>query len=301
MKGFLSSTMESFLRIFSISLVNFVRNSVVNVTAVSIMLLVSLVISFFLIVALNINKAIEIVENKADVSIFLKDTASPSEVHALQEQLKTHPDVDQEQLRYVTKEEALEIFRGRKTGIDIAPEDNPLPASFEIKAHDAKKLSGIVEAIEQSPAIESNGIRFNKDAVEKILYWAAVLRNLGLGMILFLVLISFMVIINTIRLAIYTRKEEIEIMKLVGATDWFIRWPFIVELSYAGIIASVISLVIFFILFPTVTAQLATILKVPPVDVTPRFLLLFSLMQLTWGACLGAFSSYFATRTHLKI
>ncbi|MEI6221417.1 MAG: permease-like cell division protein FtsX [bacterium] len=291
--------MPNFLRVFKFAFINFLRNSSVNITAISIMLLVSLSISLFSLVWINVNQAIITIEQKADVSVFLKDTASPASVAQLQKILQDNPDV--RQAEYVSKEKALEIFRGRKTGIEVTAEDNPLPASFEIKAFEAVKLTTIIESIRDNQAIESNGIKFNKDAVEKILYWASVLRNLGLGMIAFLVLISFMVILSTVRLAVFTRKEEIEIMKLVGATDWFIRWPFILELSYAGVIASTISLLIFFAVIQAANAQLSIILKVPLVDLSPVMLVKFIAFQLLWGAFLGALSSYIATRAHLKV
>lgn len=291
--------MNTIFRVFRIAFINFSRNSSVNLTAISIMLLVSLSISFFIMVGLNINQAISMVEQKADISIFLKDTANPAEVASLQKTLQEIPTV--KSVEYISKEQALEIFRGRKTGIEISPEDNPLPASFEVKAFDVTQLNAVVESIKDVPAIESNGIKFNKEAIEKIIYWTSVLRNLGIAMIGFLVVISFMVIVSTIRLAVFSRKDEIEIMKLVGATDWFIRWPFIFEIAYAGIIASLISLVLFFLLFATINTQLSIIMKIPMVEITTAFVVQFIVFQIAWGALLGAFSSYVATHAHLKV
>ena len=293
--------MHNLLRVLKISAVNFTRNSWVNITAILIMFLVAVSTTLFIVVGINLNQTISDIESKADVSIYLRDSAGPDEITRLQNLLQQHPAVKQDGIRFISKEEALAIFSGRNTGIDVAPNDNPLPASFEVKSNDPAQLTAIIEAVKDNPAIEKNGIKFNKEAIEKIMYWAQVLRTLGITLISFLACISFLVILNTIKLALYTRKEEIEIMKLVGATDWFIRWPFIFESALSGVVASSLSIIVFLLGSSLLNTQLAVLFRITPVLFSWDFLIQVCVGELVAGALFGAFSSYVGTKSFLRV
>ncbi len=293
--------MTTLFRVLKISAVNFIRNSWVNVTAILIMFLVAMSVTLFSLVGISLNQTIRDIEGKADVSVFLKDGLSSDAIAKFQQEIASNLAVGKDGVHFVSKEEALAIFSGKNTGIEIAPEDNPLPASFEIKATNPVLLADVVTSMKNNPAIEVNGIKFNKEAIEKISYWANVLRNVGLSLIAVLCLISFFVILNTIRLALYSRKEEIEIMKLVGATDWFIRWPFIFESAYSGMVAGLLSGVVFLISFEFINAQLATLFRIQPLALDITFLLQVFCGQLLIGALFGAFSSFIGTRNFLKV
>jgi cell division transport system permease protein len=293
--------MHNLFRVLKISAINFIRNSWVNITAILIMFLVAVSTTLFVVVGMNLNQTISDIESKADVSIYLRDGSSPDEITRLQNLLQQQPAVKQDGIRFISKEEALTIFSGRNTGIEVAPNDNPLPASFEVKSNDPAQLSAIVEAVKDNTAIEKNGIKFNKEAIEKIMYWAQVLRTLGLTLISFLACISFLVILNTIKLALYTRKEEIEIMKLVGATDWFIRWPFIFESALSGFVASSLSVLVFLLGSSLLNSQLAVLFRITPVFFSWEFLLQVCVGQIVAGTLFGAFSSFVGTKGFLRV
>ena len=148
------------------------------------------------------------------------------------------------QSTYINKDQALAELKSRPEG----PEHHrpgrlqPVPANFRLKPTDVEKAPQIVAALKDQPAVDSEqGISYGKETADKLLSVARFIQWAGLGLITILLVASILLIGNTIRLSIFARRREVEVMKLVGATNWFIRWPFVIEGIVCGLMGAVLS------------------------------------------------------------
>ncbi len=194
----------------------------------------------------------EQVRSQLNVQYALYEDATMAEVHALEKQIAAIPNVDS--VNYISKREALDTLRGELKDKSIVEElhTNPLPASLEVKANDPANLPGIRAAIMPTGAngkpqpissIISNEFDRQQDS-GKIEQVTSALKIVLTVMTALLILASLMLVGNTIRLSIYTRRREVEVMRLVGATRWFIRWPFMIEGVVVGFVGGLVAILI---------------------------------------------------------
>lgn len=218
------------------------RNYFMTVAAMVTVFLSMFVLGVVLVFVYNINAVLKDVEQKVEITVYLKDSVTSSEVEALQKQILAMPEVKDSQ--FVSKEEALKRL---KEDLKDHPElfeglaKNPLPASFEISLKDPQQASVVATRFNGKPMVEE--VRYGKELAERIFRVTSVIRNISLVFIILLGGVSILLISNTIRLSIYARRREVEIMKLVGATNWFIRWPFVIEGLAVGLVGAVLALI----------------------------------------------------------
>jgi cell division transport system permease protein len=194
----------------------------------------------------------EQVRSQLDVQVALYDDATAAEIHALRRKLEAVPHVSE--VTYISKAEALATLRSELKDKSIVEQlhTNPLPASFEIKADDASNLPGIRTAIVPtgpsgepqpiSPIV--NNLFDRQQATQQIEQVTSALKIVLTVITALLIIASLMLVGNTIRLSIYTRRREVEVMRLVGATRWFIRWPFMIEGVVVGFAGGLIAILI---------------------------------------------------------
>jgi cell division transport system permease protein len=300
-------------RIIEVGSRNLLRNAWLSTAATAVMTitLVIVVVSFVSNVALT--STIKGVTDKIDFSIFLKSDVTKDQVQSFENSLKTDPNVIS--VSFLTKEQAVAAFREEhKTdkqlleGLDIT--GNTLPPSLQVKARDPKKLDPIIAIVAQpqnkvllDPTAKPTYTGKKKSAIDNIVRISNFFKTFGLAASVIFVIISTLIIFNTIRMAVFTRRDEIEIMKLVGATKWFIRGPFIFEAALYGIIAAGITLVLSY----TAILSGAPILSSYGVDVTSVINLfqhqapLVILAVMLIGIAIGAFSSLLALSRYLKL
>ncbi len=192
------------------------------------------------------------IRSELNIQVGLFDDATPAETAALKTDLVGIPHV--ETVTYISKAEALKTLRGELKDKSIVEQlnSNPLPASFEVKADDAGNLPGIREAIMPtgpngkpqpiSPIV--NNIFDRQQASQQIEEVTSALKIVLTVMTALLIAASLMLVGNTIRLSIYTRRREVEVMRLVGATRWFIRWPFMIEGVVVGFVGGLVAILI---------------------------------------------------------
>jgi len=277
------------------------RNGWLSIAAISVMYLVFLSVNIFILFGNSFNTAISSIEDKVDFTVFFLPDASEAAILALRDDLLTNPLV--KETHYVSKDDAYEIYRSEKPEIEgaIVEYGNPFSASLDIKTTDPNQLEGVAETLENNPLIKK--IKYSKQTVDAINRGTRILRSVGVFLIGFLVVIAFLVTLNTVRLAIYNRGREIEIMKLVGATNWFIRWPFILEAVFDGLLAGLLAtLTVYFAFdkFSTQLVDLSYLLKIPPPVFGIEQAFMLAVYQLGAGAILGAVSSIMAVRRHLR-
>ncbi|MBI2263376.1 ABC transporter permease [Candidatus Berkelbacteria bacterium] len=296
-------------RIFKLGLVNFWRNRWLSLMAIIMMTITLFTISVFLILNSVVETTVGKVKEKIDLTINFKEEATDEQINELKSLLELRSDV--KQIEYISKQRALEIWQQSKVKERIkslvTPEDNPLPRSLQIKATDPTQLEEIAAflgAEKYSHLISTISYQQNQAVIKRLLNILTFSRQFGLLISLTFMALSVFVIINTIRLAIFTRREEIEIMKLVGATDTFTRAPFVVEGMFYGLFAAIFAFLTILGLVRLVTPQAVRYLG--DIGFSARSFLgahLFEtfLIQLLLGLVLGAAASYFSVKKYLKV
>ncbi len=230
---------------------NFMRNAWLSTAATAVMTVTLAIVLFSFVSNAALTSTIKNVTDKIDVSVFLKDTVTLDQINTFKAKLASDDNVDS--VHYTSKSDALAEYRKQHTDDKrlleaISETDNPLPASLQIKAKDPKKLDSIIAVVNQpvnkdllDPTAPPTYTGDRKATIDRIVRISSFFKMAGLVMSVVFLVISTLIIFNTIRMAIFTRRDEIEIMKLVGATKWFIRGPFLFEAALYGIIAAIIA------------------------------------------------------------
>lgn len=300
-------------RIIRTGLVYFVRNAWLAVAAMATMIITLSIILFSIIVNATFSNQVEQITNKIDISVYLKDDTTPEQAKAFVSNLQNLPNV--ENVLYLDKAAALRAFIQQNANneqlLAAANEtDNPIPATVKIKPKDLNHMDQIRNYVLQpewqkiqSDPISDNGER--RTTIDKITHATNILRRAGVIAVAVFALISVLIIFNTIQMAIFNRRDELQIMRLLGATTWYIRGPFVVETVVYGFISAIVSILLINGLFITASNSLqATSLGLLDISYSQLFFQQYYwqllLMQLTLGILIGAASSVIATQRYLK-
>lgn len=303
------ATAYSFWRIIKAGWINFRRHQFLSLGATGVMALALLMISGLIVFNFLSSTVVSTLDEKVDVSVYFQDEAKEDQILRIKNNLEGLDTV--KSVTYISREKALEDFKGRHQKDALIQESiaeldyNPLQASLNVKARDFNQYASIVQFLENNPlksAIEKINFYENEAAINRIRGISHGLTAGGLGISLFLAAIAVLVTFNTIRLTIYNKKEEIEIMKLVGASNWHVRGPFLAEGAFYGLLAAIITLAVF---YPVVSFLSPKILSFAPnLDLQGYFTSYLGQMLLIVigsGLALGIFSSAIAIRKHLKV
>jgi len=301
--------MSSLLRIVKYGFQNFWRNKALSFVAVTIMTFTLLTITMFvilnLLVIFNINK----VKDRIDLTVYFKDDVTDQAIFDLQKNLANLPAV--KEVTYVSKEDALKRWQQQFNDNDslkgiVSQAYNPLPRSLEVSPQDPSQLPQIENIIHQDVyalMIADTSYTRNKDIVNRLLSLLQFIKRSGLAIGLFFILISFLVIFNTIRLTIFTKRDEIEVMKLVGAAKGFIRGPFVVEGVLYGLFGSIFSLLIIYFgvyfLSPYVSPYFG--LETDLFSYLVKYIPVIVAFQFGVATIIGTICSQFAMWRHLRI
>ena len=300
-------------RIVKTGAINFIRNAWLSAAAIAVMVITLSIILFSFIARATFNNTIAQINDKINISVYLKDNLTVQQRADLIKEVKQNSDV--QAVSYVSKDEALSRYRDQNKSntnllMAISQTDNPLPASLDIKPKDPNQLTSLKNLLDrddiqklQSAPTSYSGDR--KEAIDKITHATNFFQQAGLVGIIIFALISMLIIFNTIRMAIFNRREELGIMRLLGASSWFIRGPFVVETMIYGLVAAVLSVLICSSLFSlsSTTFEASTLglldIKFASNYFTSHYWFIL-LTQIAIGIIIGAVSSYSATRRYLK-
>jgi cell division transport system permease protein len=301
------------LRITKTGLRNFIRNAWLSTAATAVMTVTLSLVAISYIANQALTSTIQGIENKIDVSVFLSDSDTPTQINAFKAQLLQQPNV--QSVGFISKDDALKQYEQENAGNPklleaVSVADNPLPASLNIQAKNPNNLQPIVNYIDQpantsllstsGTAVSYSGSR--KDTIDKIVKTSNFLKGVGLVASVIFIVISTLIIFNTIRMAIFTRREEIEIMKLVGATNWFIRGPFIFEAALYGIIAAVLALIFVYLVVLSGAPKLSSYINTDSITTYMQtHIALVAFVELTIGIAIGGTSSLVALKRYLKL
>jgi cell division transport system permease protein len=279
---------------------NIRRSPYQALAAISIMTLTFLAISFFTFLLVGSSKVIDYFESKPQVTAFFKNEAKQEDINALENQLQDTGKVAA--IKFVSKEDALKIYREQNKDdpllLDLVTAD-VLPSSFEISTIKIEDLNGISNTLNKSSLVSE--VVYQKDVVSTLSAWTNAIRKIGITLIVLLSLVSIFIMVTIIGIKISQKKEDIEIMKLIGATNWYIRWPFMFEGIVYGVIGAVIGWIIATAGLLYTTPFLESFLKgIPVLPASYLQLLMLLGLEVLLAVLLGVISSFLAVLRYLK-
>ena len=293
---------------------NFARGGAVSTATVLIMVVTLSIIGSLIFLSALLSFTLDAVKDRVDVSVYFVTTAREIDILAVKDRLEKLPQI--KEVTYTSAEEALTAFRGRHANDQLTLQaldelgGNPLDASLSVKAKDPSEYESIVSFLEASPTLSVGGSSIidrinyeqNKEVIDRLSLVIRATREIGFAVVILFALASILIAFATVRLAIYTSKDEIAVMRLVGASNSYIQGPFIITGVITGIIAATVVLLL---LIPVTWYSGAKTLNWfggfnLASYYANNFALIF-LILMSSGLVLGAIASVFAIRRYLKV
>lgn len=284
LNSFVYNIKQGFLQIF--------RNRGMSLASIFSILAMLLILGMFFVITVNINMFTEVVKQDYDqIEVFLLDDTDKTEAEALMAQISTHDGVTD--VQYRSKSDALKVLKERwgESGYLLdSLGKNPLPASILISVESLDDAGGVAAYAGTLDGIED--VQYYQETVEKLTKITNFLQIGALIIMAFLVVVSVVVVSNTVKLTVFARAKEIRIMKYVGATNWFIRGPFLAEGIIIGMLAALLSTgliaLIYKELISAIGAQVLAIVSMPLIStryMTENMLIIFLALGMSIGAC----------------
>lgn len=304
--------MSSLLYFFKESLTGFTRNLSTAPGSIVTIFLSLLIIGIFLIGGFIVENVVSSVEDKVSISVWLSDDASDGDISTLENYVEGLEGV--QSVGFTTKEQALENFRNSMTSnpeiVDQLDGQNPLPASIEVELADPQMVETIADQIKSNatflkicdnPDDPADSLKYGQKSVKRLFELTNYIRYIGIALIALLIFIAMVFINNTIRLAILARRKEIAIMRLVGASNGFIRGPFLMEGALHSIIGSLLAVgsleLLRSVVFPKVSSALVWL----PLDLGASTTFMIYAILVGAGLFIGLIGSALAMRRYLKV
>lgn len=293
------------------SVQNFRRNWVMSLGAVITIYLSLLLVGVSLALGFIVNQVVQSVEDKVSIQIFIKDGAETAQVQELQTWLAS--DALVEGVNYTSKEEALEKFKEQMASspeIVEQLETNPLPASLDVTLKDPRDVEAMVAKIKANqvflevcdrPDNPEESLKYGQQIVKKLFSFTRVVRTVMIVFVIMLAVVSLIFINNTIRLAIYARRKEIGIMRLVGASNWFIRTPFLLEGVIQSLIGAVLAIISIMVARWLVLPAINDLVSFLPTDLSGSAMTQIAVSLTAAGVVIGLLGSGLALRRYLKV
>ena len=277
------------------------RNGFMSFASISTVAVSLLVLGMFLMIFLNTNNLAQYLENQVQISVYMQDGATDKELASVKDKLTKMPGVVK--VTQVNKQQALERFKKRlgdqEQLLNSLGKENPFPNSFEVQVDNPDRIKVLTPQIGQLPKVET--AKFGQEVVEHLFQLTKILRLGGIVLVVFLAMATLFIISNTIRLTVFARRKEVIIMKYVGATDWFIRWPFLLEGMTLGFFGAVVAFVLINSIYASLLDRIHATLAFLPLLPTSPLLLYVDLFLLAAGTGIGALGSYISLRKFLRV
>ncbi|TCS83278.1 cell division protein FtsX [Tepidibacillus fermentans] len=290
-------------RHFKEGLKNIGRNGWMTFASISAVTVTLLILGVFLLLAMNINYMANLVENQVEIVVSLDLKINDSQIKAVENEIKNIEGV--KSLVFISKEEGLKKLKERfgkdADLLDGLDKDNPLNDTFVVQAKDPRKTEEVALKIAKLNFVED--VDYGKTTISRLFKITDWIRNIGIVFIIGLAFTAMFLISNTIKITIYSRRREIQIMKLVGATNWFIRWPFFVEGLLLGILGSILPILVIILGYRYLLEQMNMSLSISFIKFLPLYPLAYQISGLLIGigAFIGIWGSMMSVRRFLKI
>lgn len=277
------------------------RNRFMAIASVLTVTLSMFILGVFLSAVLNINHMASYLENQVEMTVYLKDGLTTDQVMGIGKYLKAQPGM--KEIKFTNKDQAMKDFRermGDQQGLLDAINGNPLPASYQMSFQTPEQLKTAAEVVAKYQGVET--VQYGKDIIEQLYKVAQVIRLSGIVLIIFLAGAELFIISNTIRLTVFARRREIQIMKYVGASNGFIRWPFLFEGMVIGFLGSGFASLILWEGYKTVVSEMAAagLVFIPMISLWP-FMGYTTLIILAAGIVIGVMGSAISLRKYMKV
>ncbi len=282
---------------------SFWRNLAVSTAAVLSITLILILAGINLLVGHAFSQVLDGFRTKvSQISVNVADGTPLQGVYDFQQQLASDPRV--KSVKFVTKDEALAAFKADPNNVVLAQQisGNPLDAKLEVQVANLDDVAAIDTLARRWSGVDpTDPTNYQGDFVNRMLQLSAWLGVAGVGLLAILVVVSIVIVMNTIRTAVYHRRKEIEVMKLVGATEWFVRGPFVIEGVMTGLIAASFALALLVIAYEPAVERFRADVAFIPLSYDPAFVVSLAQDLLIGGALLGALGSYIGVRRYVKI
>jgi cell division transport system permease protein len=276
------------------------RNSWMTFASASAVTVTLLLVGVFVMIMMNLNKVADDLEKDVEMKVLVELTADDEMIAQIEEDIKSIKGVNT--VVYSTKEAELDdLIKDFGENMGLSEQNNPLRAAFYVKANDPLETKAVAQRVDRVKNVYS--VEYGESQIKKLFNFLDLARNIGLGLILALLFTAMFLISNTIRITIVARGREIEIMKLVGATNWFVRIPFILEGMWIGILGAIVPITLVTVLYvnlfkvaqPYLEGELFHLLPLTP------FLYQVNGLILVMGIFIGVWGSFMSVRKFLRV
>lgn len=271
------------------------KNGVISLATLVCLTATLIIVGILLTISVNINVFIDNLESQLVVIAYFKDNIATEEVGKIVEYVESLNGV--KEVIFISKEEALDKLKedlAEQADILAGLPENPLPSSLEIKVDDSSFLEDIASLLGQYKEIDE--VNYGGELTKNLMIIFNFVRKSGITVIMTLLSVSLLIMFSVIKISIHSRQQEIEIMSLVGATGWFIRWPFIIEGFLKGLISSLTAIVVLNKIYYYFTEKVTEIIPFIPIALAQDFMIKISLILLLIGTLIGIFGSMLSLR-----
>lgn len=288
------------------------RNGWMSIASITSIIVSLFILGVFILLVFNVNNLADQADSQVEVNVFLELNVNQDLREQLQDEISKMPEVSN--IKYIPKDQGLEELRknlgegGENFLEGYAKDNNPLPDAFRVQVIEATTVPFVAQKIEalntehvEKPILK---VRYGGETVQTLFKVTALIRNIGLILVAALALMAMFLIANTIRVTILARRREISIMKLVGATNQFIRWPFFIEGALLGGIGSIVTIIILFVGYhQLVVASVTSLNMASMVTLIPlqQIWLWLGGLLLVLGIVIGVWGSTVSIRRFLKV
>ncbi|KHD86437.1 permease-like cell division protein FtsX [Heyndrickxia ginsengihumi] len=291
---------STFIRHLRESFKSLARNGWMMFASASAVTITLLLVGVFFVIIMNMNKFANDIEKDVEIRVHIDLTAKKADQEKLRSQIESINAV--QSVKYSSKQHELkDLIKTMGNDFKLFKQENPLYDVYIVKTKNPTDTPKVAKQIEKMDHVES--AIYGKGKVENLFHILSICRNIGLVLIIALLLTAMFLISNTIKITIFARRKEIEIMKLVGATNWFIRWPFLLEGLWLGILGSIIPILIvsfgYYYLYELVSPKLQNQF-IQILDFTP-FVYEIDVLLILMGILIGVWGSTMSIRRYLKV
>lgn len=295
------SSLKNIGYFFSETLKSLRRNRLLSIATVSTVAICILILGMAVLITINAGNFMNRLESDLEMAVFVDNSLDQSDLKDLRMELEQMPGV--KSVVFVSKEQALKELQAKFDDKDYDLRQtlgkNPLPNSFDVKAENPKEVAKLAQKIEGLSGVEK--VNYGKGIVERLFQVTRWVRIISIAVIIMLALGAVFLIATTIRLAIFSRRKEIYLMKLIGATDWFVRWPFFIEGILLGSLGSLIAIALLALGYTSLLSNMQTAVYFIPLVKNYQLLINVYLSLFAAGAVLGMTGTYISVNRFINV
>ncbi len=278
---------------------SFRRSTLMNLVAIGTIAVTLVIFGMFLLLVLNLGNMVGTVSSKMDIAAYVERDISLESAGALQLKIARMPGV--EKVEFISRTEAWRKFKedfGTKLELDDVISENPLPHTFAVQVRAPELLPAVAQRLSELPEIDE--VRYSGSLIEQIRSLLDAVRIGGAALVVLISVATLLIVVNTVRLTVLARETDIYIMKLVGATNNFVKWPFIIEGVLIGVLGGVFSFLVLKFAYDAVVLRVSHALPFLPILSDQKVLSLIYAVMITGGMALGMVGAYISVSKVLK-